>query len=454
MHKSFTADPTGAVDVFLYTSAAFKGLENDPFPSARATAKALGFTAAAGQVAMIPGEGGTLGKVLFGLGNGKDALAVAALSGKLPKGSYSIAESGGLPFEQIAAGWADGAYRFDRYLKDKAKPPQLVIPEDEDADALSREADACALVRDLVNTPAQDMGPQHVEGAIAEIAGKFGAKLTTIVGDDLLKENYPMVHAVGRAATYAPRFMELEWGDPSNTRIALVGKGVTFDSGGLDLKPGSGMRIMKKDMGGSAHVIALAQLIMSANLPVHLKLYVPSVENAVAGDSFRPGDVLTSRKGLTVEIDNTDAEGRLILADALTRACEEKPDILIDFATLTGAARVALGQELAPYYTDDEAMAEAIQAGSEVSGDPVWRMPLWDPYLADLQSPIADLVNSGGRFAGSITAGLFLKQFVDAPSWTHLDVWAWRLGKYGRPEGAAACGLRAIWKTLQNRYSA
>lgn len=452
MHKSFTADPKGAVDVFLYTIAAFKKLENDPFPSARALAKAQDFTGAAGQIVFVPGESGELARVLYGLGKGTDALAVAGLSAKLPKGSYSVAESCGMGFHKIAAGWADGAYRFDRYLKDKATPPELVIPESEDADALSREADACALLRDLVNTPAADMGPQDIQATISDMAERFGAKLTTIIGDDLLTHNYPMVHAVGRAAVYEPRFMELEWGDPSHPSVALVGKGVTFDSGGLDIKPGSGMRIMKKDMGGSAHVIALSHLIMSANLPVHLKLYVPSVENAVAGDAFRPGDILSSRKGLTVEIDNTDAEGRLILADALTRACEKKPELLIDFATLTGAARVALGPDLAPFYTDDESLAEGIEAGAKATGDPVWRMPLWDPYLSDLKSPIADLVNSGGRFAGSITAGLFLKQFVDAPSWMHFDVWAWRLGKYGRPEGGAPCGLRAAWAMLQKRY--
>jgi leucyl aminopeptidase len=452
MHKSFTADPTGAVDVFLYTTEAFKSLENDPFPNARAFADGQAFTGASGQVVLVPGESGGLAHVLYGLGKGKDALAVAGLSAKLPKGSYRIVEAGSLGFHQIAAGWADGAYRFDRYLKEKAAPPQLVIPEAADADGLSREADACALLRDLVNTPAADMGPQDIQAAISDLAEQFGAKLTTIIGEELLTQNYPMVHAVGRAAVYEPRFMELEWGDPSHPSLALVGKGVTFDSGGLDIKPGSGMRIMKKDMGGSAHVIALSQLIMSANLPVHLKLYVPSVENAVAGNSFRPGDILTSRKGLTVEIDNTDAEGRLILADALARACEETPDLLIDFATLTGAARVALGPELAPFYTDDEDIADAIEAGASESGDPVWRMPLWDPYLADLKSPIADLVNSGGRFAGSITAGLFLKQFVDAKSWTHFDVWAWRLGKYGRPEGGAPCGLRAVWHMLQTRY--
>ena len=452
MHKSFTADPTGAVDVFLYTTEAFKSLENDPFPNARAFAEGQAFTGASGQVVLVPGDSGKLAHVLYGLGKGKDALAVAGLSAKLPKGSYRIVEAGSLAFHQIAAGWADGAYRFDRYLKEKAAPPHLVIPEDADTDSLSREADACALLRDLVNTPAADMGPQDIQAAISDLAERFGAKLTTIIGEELLTQNYPMVHAVGRAAVYEPRFMELEWGDPSHPSLALVGKGVTFDSGGLDIKPGSGMRIMKKDMGGSAHVIALSQLIMSANLPVHLKLYVPSVENAVAGNSFRPGDILTSRKGLTVEIDNTDAEGRLILADALARACEESPDLLIDFATLTGAARVALGPELAPFYTDDEDIADAIEAGASESGDPVWRMPLWDPYLADLKSPIADLVNSGGRFAGSITAGLFLKQFVEAKSWTHFDVWAWRLGKYGRPEGGAPCGLRAVWHMLQTRY--
>ena len=452
MHKSFTADPTGAVDVFLYTTEAFKSFENDPFPNARAFAEGQAFTGASGQVVLVPGDSGKLAHVLYGLGKGKDALAVAGLSAKLPKGSYRIVEAGSLGFHQIAAGWADGAYRFDRYLKEKAAPPQLVIPEDADTDALSREADACALLRDLVNTPAADMGPQDIQAAISDLAERFGAKLTTIIGEELLTQNYPMVHAVGRAAVYEPRFMELEWGDPSHPSLALVGKGVTFDSGGLDIKPGSGMRIMKKDMGGSAHVIALSQLIMSANLPVHLKLYVPSVENAVAGNSFRPGDILTSRKGLTIEIDNTDAEGRLILADALARACEESPDLLIDFATLTGAARVALGPELAPFYTDDEDIADAIEAGASESGDPVWRMPLWDPYLADLKSPIADLVNSGGRFAGSITAGLFLKQFVEAKSWTHFDVWAWRLGKYGRPEGGAPCGLRAVWHMLQTRY--
>ncbi|WP_273187289.1 leucyl aminopeptidase family protein [Hyphomonas adhaerens] len=452
MHKSFTTGADAAISVWLYTSDAFKSLENDPFPSARAIAKAQGFTGGAGQMVLVPGTDGGVAHVLGGIGDGKDALAVAALSGKLPEGVYKVAADGGLSAASIAAGWADGAYRFDRYLKDKSSPPQLAIPEGGVGEALSAEGDAIALLRDLVNTPAGDMTPAGIQDVVANLAEEFGAKLTAIVGDDLLEQNYPMVHAVGRAAAAAPRFLELEWGDTSKPQLALVGKGVTFDSGGLDIKPGSGMRIMKKDMGGSAHVIALARLVMATNLPVHLKLYVPTVENAISGDAFRPGDILSSRKGLTVEIDNTDAEGRLILADALTRASECDPDLLLDFATLTGAARVALGADLAPVYSDDDQLVADVLAGSAESGDPVWRMPMWDPYLADLKSPIADLVNSGGGFGGSITAALFLKQFVDAKSWAHFDVWAWRKGKYGRPEGAAACGLRAVWAMLQKRY--
>ncbi len=452
MHKSFTARAEAPVQVWLYTSDAFKALENDPFPSARAMATAQGFTGGAGQLVLAHDGEGALAHVLGGLGDGKDALSVAPLSGKLPAGAYTIAHDGGYSIASIAAGWADGAYRFDRYLKDKATPPQLVLPEGDAGEALSHEADAIALLRDLVNTPASDMTPAGIHDTVSKLAEEFGAKLTAIVGDDLLEQNYPMVHAVGRAAKAAPRFLELEWGDTSKPKLALVGKGVTFDSGGLDIKPGSGMRIMKKDMGGSAHVIALSRLIMASNLPVHLKLYVPTVENAISGDAFRPGDILSSRKGLTVEIDNTDAEGRLILADALARASEGEPDLLIDFATLTGAARVALGADLAPVYSDDEQLVADILAGSAASGDPVWRMPMWDPYLSELKSPIADLVNSGSSFGGSITAALFLKQFVDAKSWAHFDVWAWRKGKYGRPEGAAACGLRAVWAMLQTRY--
>jgi leucyl aminopeptidase len=452
MHSSFTLRSEAAAAIYFFTAEAFAGLADDPFPDARAIAAAQGFTAAAGQVLQVSGPGGAVRQVLAGLGRGRDALVVAGAAAKLPPGDYRIAGDGGYPLAHIAAGWADGTYRFERYLKKKRARPRLVLPETADAAALSREAAAVDHCRDLVNTPGADMGPADLHADMSALAERYGARMTAIIGDALLASNYPMVHAVGRAAAFAPRFLELNWGDPAHPKIALVGKGVTFDSGGLDLKPSDGMRIMKKDMGGAAHVIALAELIMSAGLKVHLSLYVSAAENAVAGNAFRPGDVIATRKGLTVEIDNTDAEGRLVLCDALTRACEGEPELILDFATLTGAARTALGPDLAPLYTDDETLAAALLAAAKETGDPMWRMPLWDPYLSDLDSTIADLANSGGKFAGSITAALFLKEFVSAPSWAHFDVWAWRRAKYGRPEGGAACGLRAAWAMLLKRY--
>ncbi len=453
MYKAFTASADSPARLHLFRSGEWSEASASLSDAIKAQAKAQGFKGGSGDMVIVAGPEGEIADVLFGLGETSDALAVAALSAKLPAGDYKVEREGDMKMANIAAGWADGAYRFDRYLKDKANPPRLVIGDGGDAEALDREADAIALLRDLINTPAQDMGPAGIEAAIRVLAEQFGADLSVITGDDLLKENYPMVHAVGRAAPEAPRFMELSWGNPDHPELALVGKGVAFDTGGLNLKGGAGMKLMKKDMGGSAHVIALAKLVMSSNLPVRLKLYVPAVENAIGRDAFRPSDILQTRKGLTVEIDNTDAEGRLILGDALTRACESDPDLLVDFATLTGAARVALGPELAPFYTDDGDLADAINAGSAVSGDPVWRMPLWDPYKSMLKSSVADIQNSGGSFAGSITAAIFLKQFVDARRWVHLDVWGWRVSKYGRPEGGAACGLRAIWAMLRTRYA-
>ncbi len=453
MHKAYIAAADRPAAIHLVRQSDWEAVSTGLPPGLAALARANAFKGHAGEMVLAANEDGTAGQVLFGLGDGTDALVVAGLSAKLPEGDYEIVQDGGLPLAHIAAGWSDGAYRFDRYLKDKATPPRLVIGEGEDSAFLNREAEAVSLLRDLVNTPAQDMGPAAIEAAVREIGEANGAAVDVITGDDLLEANYPMVHAVGRAGPEAPRFIELSWGNADHPELALVGKGVAFDTGGLNLKLGSGMKLMKKDMGGSAHVIALARLVMESKLPVRLKLYVPAVENSISGDAFRPSDVLSTRKGLTVEIDNTDAEGRLILGDALARACEGNPDLLIDFATLTGAARVALGPELAPFYTDDGDVADAINAAGTVSGDPVWRMPLWDPYKSMLKSHIADIQNSGGSFAGSITAAVFLKQFVDAERWVHLDVWAWRLGKYGRPEGAAACGLRAIWTMLRTRYA-
>ncbi|MEO1553758.1 MAG: leucyl aminopeptidase family protein [Pseudomonadota bacterium] len=452
-HSALIETADSATPVYLYSTAdwdAVDGLSADLM----AMAKAQNFTGKNAQMVLTANADGRVSGVLFGLGDGADALAVAALSAKLPQGTYEIVRQAGQSTAQIANAWADGAYRFDRYLSEKARPPQLVVGDDADGAAQIRVALAIDRLRDLVNTPAEDMGPPEIQGTISDLAERYGASLETTIGAALLDQNYPMVHAVGRAGPEEPRIMELSWGNPDHPELAIVGKGVAFDTGGLNLKTGNYMRLMKKDMGGAAHAIALAELVMGHDLPVYLKLYVPAVENAIAGDAFRPGDVLSSRKGLSVEIDNTDAEGRLILGDALTRACESGPDLVIDFATLTGAARVALGPDLAPYYTDDEGLASDIAQASSVSGDPAWRMPLWAPYKSMLKSPIADLVNSApGGMAGSITAAIFLKQFVDAKSWVHLDVWAWREGKYGRPAGGAACGLRAMWETLKARYS-
>lgn len=452
-HPALIASSTSAASLYCFKSSDWS--EQADIPEALvAQAKARNFKAGAGDMLLVAGPDGQIASVLFGLGKGSDALATAALSNQLPEGDYKIASDSGYSLSHFAAGWVDGAYRFDRYLSDKAAPPRLVIGKGRNAQAILREAIAVDRLRDLVNTPAEDMGPAAIEQAIKGLAKDHGAGVETVIGDDLLTQNYPMVHAVGRAGPQEPRIMELSWGDESHPELAIVGKGVAYDTGGLNLKSGGSMRLMKKDMGGSAHAIALAELVMGADLPVRLKLYVPAVENSISGTAFRPGDVLASRKGLSVEIDNTDAEGRLILGDALARACEGSPALLIDFATLTGAARVAVGPDLAPYYTDDESLAEEIAAGAAASGDPAWRMPLWDPYLSMLKSPIADLVNSAsGGMAGSITAALFLKQFVDAPSWVHLDVWAWRKAKYGRPEGGAACGLRAVWAMVETRFS-
>ena len=452
MHDAFTRAPKGApARIHLFTESGFAEAE---LPGRLAAfAQAQGFSAMAGQSVRMPDSEGRLGDILFGLGDGCDGLAVAALSGCLPEGDYEVAAAPrDWPFAWTAAGWADGAYRFTKYLKSPHSPPRLVIPGDAPGDALSREAEAVRLCRDMVNTPAEDMGPNAIQAVMSELAERYGARLETVIGDELLKRNYPMVHTVGRAGPVEPRFLELEWGDPDHPELALVGKGVAFDTGGLNIKTGDSMRLMKKDMGGAAHAIALASLVMGADLPVHLKLYIPTVENAVSGEAFRPGDVLDTRKGLTVEIDNTDAEGRLILCDALARAGEGDPDLILDFATLTGAARVALGPDLPPFYTDSEEIAGELVRQAAAAGEPVWRMPLWRPYKSMLESSIADISNAGGRMAGSITAAVYLSQFVDADSWVHFDVWAWREGKYGRPAGGAATGLRASWNWLRARY--
>ncbi len=430
-------------------------------PEARVFVAAAGFTAARGTIALVPGAGGALARVLFGLGGGegneRTAFVPARLATLLPPGDYRL--DGGFPDPAMAAlAFGLGAYRFARY---KGGDPattdiRLAIPSGIDAAELRRIVAAVTLARDLVNTPANDLGPAELAGAIRAVAEQHGADVSVIAGEDLARD-FPMIHAVGAAATpgRAPRLVDLVWGDPDAPKVTLVGKGVVFDTGGLDIKPSSNMLLMKKDMGGAANALALAALVMGAKLPVRLRLLVPTVENAIASAAFRPGDVLRSRKGLTVEIGNTDAEGRLILADALDLAGEEEPELLIDFATLTGAARVALGPDLPAVFTPDDRLAADLARHGEATSDPSWRLPLWRPYLSMMDSKVADINNAGtGGLAGAITAALFLQRFVARPErWLHLDIFAWTASsKPGQPEGGEAQTIRALYSLLKERY--
>jgi len=372
----------------------------------------------------------------------------------LPAGAYRFANA---PHDArlAALAFALGCYRFARYRAAEGKEIRLEIPAGVDGADLSRIAEGVSLARDLINTPANDLGPAELEEAARTLAARHGASARAVVGHDLVKQNFPLVHAVGRAADRAPRLIDFTWGDPAHPKVTLVGKGVTFDTGGLDIKPESGMRIMKKDMGGAACVLALAHMIMDRGLQLRLRVLIPAVENAISGGAFRPLDIYRSRKGLTVEIGNTDAEGRLILADALALADEEKPELVVDMATLTGAARVALGPDLPPFYTEDETLAAELARCGARENDPLWRLPLWRPYAAMLDSKIADLNNvSTGGFAGSITAALFLKRFVEAAkSWLHIDVYAWTpAAKPARPEGGECQAARALYALLAARY--
>jgi leucyl aminopeptidase len=382
---------------------------------------------------------------------------LARLAESLAEGTYKLAEGEAGP---AALGWLLGQYRFDRYRSKKQDcehgPRVLLTSEAGKIDAAVRIAQATALVRDLVNTPAADLGPAQLEQAARDLANELGAKIRVTIGEEL-GNGYPLIAAVGAGATEdrAPRLIELEWGKPDAPRIAIVGKGVCFDTGGLDLKPASGMRIMKKDMGGAAHALALARLVIAEQLPVQLHMLIAAVENSVSGAAYRPGDVVKSRKGLSIEVDNTDAEGRLVLADALTRASEENAELIVDFATLTGAARVALGPDLPAMFANDDTLAAAIETSARNVDDPLWRMPLWDPYDENLKSNIADLANmANNAMAGAIYGALFLRRFVsDKIPWAHVDTWAWRdPAKAGRPKGGDALGLRAIFAMLQNRY--
>jgi len=434
-------------------------------PNERAWIAAHSFKADTGSVLALPGDNGTISLAIVGLGKGDDPWVMGNMARALPTGTYALGDVVGCTptlapaFATWAAqAWALGAYQFKRYKKSNGDGPRelakLVWPQEVNQAAVTRTVDAAILARDLINTPAADMMPTHLAAAIKAVGAQFGASVTEIIGDDLLTQNYPMIHAVGRASAVAPRLIDLRWGNDSHPKITLVGKGVCFDTGGLDLKPSSGMALMKKDMGGAATLLGVAQAVMSANLPVRLRLLVPAVENAVSGNAFRPSDVLATRRGITVEIGNTDAEGRLVLGDALSEAASENPALLIDCATLTGAARTALGPDLPALFTDDETLAADLTAAARNTFDPLWRLPLWAPYRKLIESKVADINNAGeSGFAGAITAALFLKEFVPATvPWAHIDLYAWnKSARPGRPEGGEAYCQRALFDLIEKR---
>jgi len=448
------AEPTDAaipVDVIESdgVDAALEALSAE----AQAWARAQDFTASLGQVLCLPDAKGGIARVLVGYGTAarraRHRCHMGAAARKLPEGTYEIASglSGG-DLEEAALAWLLAGYSYDRYIKPSKPAARLVAPEEVDAGRIAIIANGEALTRELINTPPSDMGPDELEEAARALASEHDASINVIKGDDLITSNFPMIHTVGRASSRAPRLIDMRWGD-SGPQLTLVGKGVCFDTGGLNIKPASSMGLMKKDMGGAATVLGLAHMIMALDLPLRLRVLIPAVENSIDGSAFRPQDILTSRKGLTVEINNTDAEGRLVLADALTLSDEDDPALVISMATLTGAARVAVGPDLAPFYTDSDAHADAIAKAARKVADPVWRMPFHDPYEAMIEPGIADLDNAPkGGFAGSITAALFLRRFVESP-YMHFDIYGWQpTAAPSRPRGGVGMGARAVLEAL------
>jgi leucyl aminopeptidase len=455
MPSIFTTSGSAAIPIWFVTAVNYNEVSERLPAGARAFADAAGFEPKPGRYLALPGEGGLSG-ILFGLENAddaKDLFLPGQLPQLLPSGGYRFAND---PYDvRLAAlAFAVGGYRFTRYHKSDGRDVKLDPPQSVDREDLQRVVEAVALVRDLVNTPANDMGPGELEDAARAVATQHHADIRAIVGDDLLKENFPLIHAVGRAAARPPRLIDLSWGEADHPRVTLVGKGVCFDSGGLDIKPETSMLNMKKDMGGAATALALAHMIMSRRLKVRLRVLIPAVENSISGGAFRPRDIYKSRKGITVEIGNTDAEGRLILADALALADEDKPALIADFATLTGAARIALGPEVPAFFTDDDDLANRLLAYATAEADPLWRLPLWRPYDEMLESKVADINNVGSTGqAGAITAALFMRRFVSAKSWVHFDLFAWTpRAKPGRPEGGECQTARALYALLAERY--
>ena len=451
------AESGDAAPLTLVSAGDVEALREKLDAAQRNWVEAQRFRAEAGEVCVLPSATGGVAGALVGLGDESvDAWSLCAAAESLPAGDYRLeGQWHDAERHELALGWALAAYRFERYRDDDSKPrPRLVVGNDA---TLAAEIEALWLVRDLINTAPNDMMPEQLAAAARDLAGRFGADFHEVVGDELLARNYPTIHMVGRASTHAPRLIELRWGEADAPKVTLVGKGVCFDTGGLDLKPSNAMRLMQKDMGGAAHVLGLASMIMALALPVRLRVLIPAVDNAVSGDAFRPGDVVKTRKGLTVEVDNTDAEGRLVLCDALADACEEQPDLLVDFATLTGSARSAVGTGIAAFFSNRDALAEALMTASAEKSDPVWRLPLHQPYRKMLKSRFADLVNcASSPYAGAIVAALFLQRFVDDEvDWLHFDMMAWNVGSSpGHPEGGEAMGVRAMFELLRRRYGA
>ena len=456
---AFASPTPDATPVWLVSAETWPSVKSTIGATAAAFAERCGFEPKAGRLQLLPGEAGALAGVLFGIDEAnaptRDPFAPGKLATSLPEGVYRFANAFQAP-DLAALGFLLALYHYDRFKADKAPKPRLVAPDNVDAIRIQRIAEAIAYGRDLVNAPANVLGPDALEQEVVELAEHFDASVTMVRGDELTAANFPLVYAVGRAGAEAPRIVDFSWGREDAPKVAIIGKGVTFDSGGLDIKPASGMELMKKDMGGAATALTLARLIMETGLDLRLRTVIPIVENAIAAPAMRPGDVIVSRKGISVEVGNTDAEGRMILADALALADEDAPDLMLDFATLTGAARVALGPDLPPFYTDDDALAASIAGHSARVRDPVWRMPLWRPYDAMIEGSVADISNSGSGagMAGSITAALFLRRFVEkARSWAHFDVYAWNpKPRAHAPAGGEIQAARALFELLSERY--
>ena len=445
-----TANTTPIVSVLTQDFAQFADKQS---PKVRSWLAVSGFSAKPHTYALLPNDQGGIEKVVVGISNENDIFALSHLPFALPNSHYQLADET-LSDYAAALSWQLGSYQFSRYKKTPKSASTLVFQPSAHIDDATKMADAIALTRDLVNTPTEDMGPADLADISRKMAQEHGGDYREIVGDDLLRENFPAIHAVGRASHRAPRLIEIVWGNPAHPRIAVIGKGVCFDTGGLNIKGADGMRQMKKDMGGAAHAIALAHLIMQTKLPLRLHMLVPAVENAIAGNAYRPGEIVSTRAGLKIEIGNTDAEGRVILADALALAAESKPALIIDFATLTGAARVALGPELPATFANDDSWFDKLNAAAKATQDPIWRMPLWQPYHDMIKSNIGDIINTGGPQAGAVTAALFLERFIPAgQAWIHIDTFSWNLkARPGRPDGGEALSLRATFEMLKTTF--